>query len=310
MDKENKKDLTPAEEARAWLEDILAGTDSSTEAPAAEAKTADLPVADAETADAPAAPDADELALEQILQEAKEENWTGELPAVDEPDAFDDPELQEALEALREFSARYDEIAAEVREETAARIREAEAQEEEKTVQFEPPASTQEDSLDSTRQFAPVETHQTPDAPEGTALTPETEALPPVPPRRKAPVRKVRPKGKKGYGLLGLPHVAATAIWLAIVVTIGISLGRVAWVCAADLLAFGKPDREITITIDETDNINTIADKLGDVGVVRYPGLFLQFAKLTGKGEGIIPGTYVLNSKYDYNALQIGRAHV
>ena len=54
------------------------------------------------------------------------------------------------------------------------------------------------------------------------------------------PVRKRRPKMKKGYGLLGIPHILATVIWLAIILAIGVSLGRTLWVCAADVLALGR----------------------------------------------------------------------
>jgi len=67
------------------------------------------------------------------------------------------------------------------------------------------------------------------------------------------PVRKVRPKPKKGYGLFGLPHIVSTAVWLVLAIVIGISLGRLLWVCAADVLAFGKPNQEIAITITEDD---------------------------------------------------------
>ena len=44
--------------------------------------------------------------------------------------------------------------------------------------------------------------------------------------------RKVRPKRKGGYGLFGLPHILSSAIWLLIAFAIGISLGRLVWVCA------------------------------------------------------------------------------
>ena len=38
--------------------------------------------------------------------------------------------------------------------------------------------------------------------------------------------RKVRPRHKGGYGLFGLPHLLSTAIWAAIILVIGVSLGR------------------------------------------------------------------------------------
>ena len=57
-----------------------------------------------------------------------------------------------------------------------------------------------------------------------------------------ASLKKLRPKSKKGYGLWGLPHVAATLIWLVVIVFAGVGLGRVGWAALADVMAFGKPN--------------------------------------------------------------------
>ena len=115
--------------------------------------------------------------------------------------------------------------------------------------------------------------------------------------------RKGRPKMKKGYGLFGIPHVVATAIWLLIIVAVGVSLGRVLWVCCADLMAFGKTPQEITITITDDDDIKAISEKLDTAGLIRYPGLFQKFAELTGKYENISVGTFTLSPHLDYNAM-------
>ena len=119
------------------------------------------------------------------------------------------------------------------------------------------------------------------------------------------PIRKKRPKPKKGYGLLGIPHILVTAVWLAIVVAIGITLGRLIWVIAADVLAFGKEDQVITITIDDDDSLEDVIDKLESSGLIRYPAAFRFYAQLTDveAENAISPGTYDLNTMYDYNAL-------
>ena len=119
------------------------------------------------------------------------------------------------------------------------------------------------------------------------------------------PIRKKRPKWKKGYGLLGIPHILVTAVWLAIVVAIGVTLGRMIWVIAADVLAFGKKDQVVTITIDDDDTLDDVTDKLKDAGLIRYPGVFKLYADLTDVVEenAISPGTYDLNTMYDYTAL-------
>ena len=118
-------------------------------------------------------------------------------------------------------------------------------------------------------------------------------------------IRKLRPKAKKGYGLFGIPHLISTAIWLLIIVTAGVTLGRTVWVCAADLLALGKTGQEVTVTIDVQDRMPDIAQKLQKAGMIRYPSLFESFAKLTGKGENILIGsiTFSEDMVYDYNAL-------
>jgi len=132
-------------------------------------------------------------------------------------------------------------------------------------------------------------------------------------PARKEPAKKPRkeedkepkgrPKMKKGYGLLGIPHVISTVIWLAIILAIGVSFGRMLWVLATDVLAFGRESKECVVTISENDNIDTIANKLKAAGLIKYPELFKIYANLTDAEEEISVGTFTLNTKYDYMAL-------
>lgn len=112
-----------------------------------------------------------------------------------------------------------------------------------------------------------------------------------------------RPKKKHRYALLGLPHLLSTVIWFAIAVIIGVSLGRMVWVFASDVLAFGKEDFEVVITVTENDNIDTISTKLKNAGLIRYPWLFKMYADLTDADQEIIAGTFTLRGIYDYNAL-------
>lgn len=118
-----------------------------------------------------------------------------------------------------------------------------------------------------------------------------------------APTQKGRPKRQSGYGLFGIPHIVSTLIWLALILAIGVSLGRTLWVCCADVMAFGKESKVVTITITEDDDIDSIAKKLGDADLVRYPSLFKFFADVTGKSDNIGVGTFTLNAHLDYNAM-------
>lgn len=127
-------------------------------------------------------------------------------------------------------------------------------------------------------------------------------------------IHKLRPKAKKGYGLWGIPHIISTAIWLILIVVIGVSLGRTVWLCAKDVLALGKESISVSITVNENDTISDVAEKLKDAGLIEYPKLFEMFTKFTGKAENMLTGTITFNEAakldaneealiYDYNAL-------
>ncbi len=124
-------------------------------------------------------------------------------------------------------------------------------------------------------------------------------------PKKERPARKGRPRRRKGDGLLSIPHLLAAAIWLLIIVAIGVSMGRIIWVCAADVLAFGRENKEVTISITADDTMETIADKLHKAGLINIPDLFLLYADLTDVAEEhkITTGTFTLNTIYDYMAL-------
>ena len=76
------------------------------------------------------------------------------------------------------------------------------------------------------------------------------------------PVRKGRPKRRRGEFLFNIPHLAVTAVWLVLILVIGVTLGRMLWVCAADVLAFGREDKSVTITIYEADTMEDIVDNI------------------------------------------------
>ena len=147
------------------------------------------------------------------------------------------------------------------------------------------------------QQMPPIQDYVDPNEPFEQEITVEEimEEEPPLPKRR--------PKMKKGYGLLGIPHIISTVIWLAITVAIGVSLGRMIWICAAEVLAFGRPDQEYVLSVTNADNIDTISTKLKNAGLIKYPELFKFYVDLTDAEEEISVGTFTLNTKYDYHAL-------
>lgn len=171
------------------------------------------------------------------------------------------------------------------------------------------PAEPVSEAPGDTMFFTPAEAPQTEEATEP-ETQPETDEKPQV-----TRVRKIRPAAKKGYGLLGIPHILSTFIWLAIVLLIGLTLGHALWSGITDLMAFGKPDQQITITITDNEvlvlpdgtkavNVEAVADKLHKAGLISNPQWFILFSStLTDKANDIDPGTYTLNTKFDYNAM-------
>lgn len=142
---------------------------------------------------------------------------------------------------------------------------------------------------------------------------PQSAPAKPQPPKKaKSPARKGRPKRKNKYGLLGIPHILATCVWLAIIAAIGVSAGRMIWLCATDVLAFGREPITATVTVEKEDTIDDIANKLKEAGLIRYTGLFKVYADLTDAQDEIRPGTYIFNEPsedtemvvYDYMALK------
>lgn len=124
-----------------------------------------------------------------------------------------------------------------------------------------------------------------------------------APPAFSAAAFKGRPKRKKGEGLLGIPSLLVTFVWLALIVIIGVTAGRMLWVCAADVLAFGREDKVVTVTVYEADTMDDIIDKLQENGLIRYKSLFRLYADISDAEEDIKPGIYDLNTRYDYHAL-------
>ena len=122
-------------------------------------------------------------------------------------------------------------------------------------------------------------------------------------PIRQHPAKKGRPRNRTGEGFLGIPNILVTLVWIAITVAIGITLGRMAWVCAADVLAFGREDKPVTLTVTAADDIDSIADKLQKAGLIRYPGLFKLYCSFAVDDGEIQPGIWDLNALYDYHAL-------
>ena len=236
---DNKNTTPPSGEDTSWLDDLLASSDYGEDAIQNIANSVE------------------DLELDRIIREAKEEDWTVSDEPLEEITEYEVPEAPQTEPRLD------DEIVIEWDDDEPEDIEVPEDEEYEEEIEEEIPED---------------------------------------------PDRKVRPKRKNGYGLFGLPHLVSTGIWIAIIALIGVSLGRLLWICATDVLAFGREDKVTTITISGADvgNIDAITDKLYNAGLIRYKQLFRFYASLSNADQKISAGTFELNTLFDYNALVKG----
>ncbi len=238
----------------------------STDIPAPETPAEEVPAEEAPSEEAPAEdPDQEDApALESVLQaEASGEDIPGEDPLSEEVPASASDPIPETADA--ELIKTIEDIEALLDQPVDQGYQ---ASDEEFNSTFAPAKEEQPQSLDHDR-----------------------------------PTRKGRPKRKRGEGFLGIPNILATFVWLALILAIGVTAGRMLWVCAADVLAFGREDKPVTITIYKSDTMDDIVDKLHANGLIRYKSLFNLYASISDAQEDIKPGIYDLNTRYDYHAL-------
>ena len=245
--------------------------------------------------DAAVIPEAENIPVDSILEE-EPAFWIGEAPA----DSATEP-------AAVPYTGRFEAPATDPAEETITELFIETA---------EPSASSDTDPVTEILHTPEVEETQAPVLPAEQPINQEVSEEPkldeaPVAEKGKKkkkdeaprPTLKGRPKRKKGEGLFGIPNILVTFVWLALILAIGVTLGRMLWVCAADVLAFGRPDQKVTITVYEADTMEDVIDKLHAGGLIRYKSLFSLYADISDAEEDIKPGIYDLNTRYDYHAL-------
>ena len=237
----------------------------------------------------------DELELESILAE----DWDS-VPDQEEHTMTPEEALNQFLYGSDEYAVTLEDAPTQVinidtiKEEVDDAEHPTETQDEE----FQEDVASEDEMVAIEAEEAFVEAEEEEEEEEELPSEEESEAEEPS-----KPLPKRRPKMKKGYGFFGIPHMISTVIWLALIVAIGVSLGRVLWVCCADVMAFGKPQVTAYVDVKEDDDIQTIAQKMADAGLIRYPNLFVKFAEITEKQDRILVGVHELGSHLDYNAM-------
>ena len=100
-----------------------------------------------------------------------------------------------------------------------------------------------------------------------------------------------------------LPSGIRVLLYVCCVLAASVLLAVAAWRCADDGLSLTKADSEVVVTVADGATISQIASELKDKGLVRYEWLFKLYCWISHAESRIEPGTYTLNSKYDYHAL-------
>lgn len=101
----------------------------------------------------------------------------------------------------------------------------------------------------------------------------------------------------------GVSSLIPPFVWLIAIFLVGVILGNMLWLLAADVLAFGREDQSVTVTVSEDFTLSEISKTLKENGLIKYPWLFRLYAKITHAADKIKPGTYTLQTRYDYHAV-------
>lgn len=116
------------------------------------------------------------------------------------------------------------------------------------------------------------------------------------------PPKKPKRKHRRRF----VPLFVKVLLYLVLVGVAAVGLGYGAWECAQDVLAFGRSDDTLTVTIKQGDTVGDIAMMLKEKGVIKYPWLFEFYCDFTDSNDTMDPGTYEISYNFDYHALVDG----
>ena len=94
-----------------------------------------------------------------------------------------------------------------------------------------------------------------------------------------------------------------TVLWVIFVIAASLALSGVGWLLANDFAALNKEPLTATVTVTKDDDLDTVADKLKDEGLIEYKWFFKLFGKVAHAEDKIGIGAHELNTTMDYSAL-------
>lgn len=91
--------------------------------------------------------------------------------------------------------------------------------------------------------------------------------------------------------------------YVLFVLLLSVILAGVGWLLFNDFCSFNEPELEVTVAITAEDDLDSVADKLHDAGLIRYKWFFKLFGSVADATDRIGIGSYTLTSDMDYMAL-------
>lgn len=101
----------------------------------------------------------------------------------------------------------------------------------------------------------------------------------------------------------GIPPIGKFLICFTTLLVVGAILGNLMWFLVSDVLAFNREDMAVQITVSPGDSLIDISKNLKAGGLIRYPWFFRLYARISELETAIRPGSYTLQTRYDYHAL-------
>ena len=136
----------------------------------------------------------------------------------------------------------------------------------------------------------------------------EEDPFEPELPEEYADLVSEEPEDEEEEDRFRMPAVLKALIYVCLVLAAAVLLAVFAWKCADEVCALTAEEAVVTVTVQEDATMSEISSMLADEGLIRYEWLFRFYCMLSSAADKIDPGTYELNTVYDYRALVYGMA--
>lgn len=103
-----------------------------------------------------------------------------------------------------------------------------------------------------------------------------------------------------------MPGILKALLYVCLVLAASVLLAVFAWKCADEVCALTAEEAVVTVTVEADSSLNDITGMLAEKGLIEYEWLFNLYCLMSNAAEKIDPGTYELNTVYDYRALVYG----